>query len=111
MGKATRRTIHAPVAGTARLLIDVINDLAFDGSVAWVRAERMATRDLAIFVPADCILSNTATDNDHALRQICVVLKGNIEPFEKSVRPSSRQRISRPGVKKPALKKRAECKS
>src|SRR6187431_2375619 len=35
-------------------------------------------RDLKIFAPADCIVSNTAADNDHALRQIAVVLKGNI---------------------------------
>jgi nicotinamidase-related amidase len=35
-------------------------------------------RDLAIFAPADCIVSNTAADNDHALRQIRTVLKGNI---------------------------------
>jgi nicotinamidase-related amidase len=35
-------------------------------------------RDLKLFAPADCIVSNTATDNDHALRQIATVLKGNI---------------------------------
>ena len=35
-------------------------------------------RDLRIFAPADCIVSNTAADNDHALRQIEVVLKGNV---------------------------------
>jgi len=35
-------------------------------------------RDYRLFVPADCIVSNTAADNDHALRQIEVVLKGNI---------------------------------
>ena len=34
-------------------------------------------RDLKIFAPADCIVSNTAADNDHALRQIETVLKGN----------------------------------
>ena len=33
-------------------------------------------RDLKIFAPADCIVSNTAADNDHALRQIETVLKG-----------------------------------
>ena len=34
-----------PVSGTALLLIDVINDLAFDGSEALVdQAERMAIR-------------------------------------------------------------------
>ena len=35
-------------------------------------------RDLKIFAPADCIVSNTADDNAHALRQIRTVLKGNI---------------------------------
>jgi nicotinamidase-related amidase len=36
-------------------------------------------RELKIFAPADCIVSNTAADNDHALRQIKTVLKGNID--------------------------------
>jgi nicotinamidase-related amidase len=35
-------------------------------------------RDLRIFAPPDCIVSNTAIDNDHALRQIHSVLKGNL---------------------------------
>src|SRR5215208_2219769 len=35
-------------------------------------------RDLRIFAPADCIVSNTAADNDHALRQIKTVMKGNV---------------------------------
>ena len=35
-------------------------------------------RDLKIFAPADCIVSNTSAENDHALRQIRTVLKGNI---------------------------------
>jgi hypothetical protein len=35
-------------------------------------------RDYKICAPADCIVSNTATDNDHALRQIETVLKGNV---------------------------------
>ena len=37
-------------------------------------------RDFKIFAPADCIVSNTAADNDHALRQIETVLKGNVAP-------------------------------
>jgi hypothetical protein len=45
-------------------------------------------RDLKIFAPADCIVSNTAADNAHALRQIETVLKGNVAvstrfPFRK----------------------------
>lgn len=35
-------------------------------------------RDYRIFAPADCIVSNTAADNDSALWQISKVLKGNI---------------------------------
>jgi nicotinamidase-related amidase len=37
-------------------------------------------RDLRIFAPADCIVSNTPADNDHALHQIELVLKGRITP-------------------------------
>jgi nicotinamidase-related amidase len=35
-------------------------------------------REYKIFAPADCIVSNTAADNDYALRQIKTVLKGNL---------------------------------
>jgi nicotinamidase-related amidase len=35
-------------------------------------------RDLKLFAPADCIVSNTPAENDHALRQIATVLKGNV---------------------------------
>jgi hypothetical protein len=35
-------------------------------------------RELKIFAPVDCIVSNTAADNDHALRPIHTVLKGNV---------------------------------
>ncbi len=37
-------------------------------------------RGLKIWAPADCIVSNTAEDNDAALRQIEIVLKGDITP-------------------------------
>jgi nicotinamidase-related amidase len=37
-------------------------------------------RGLKIFAPADCIVSNTVEDNDAALRQIELVLKGNVTP-------------------------------
>ena len=33
-------------------------------------------RDLKLYAPADCIVSNTAADNEYALRQIETVLKG-----------------------------------
>jgi nicotinamidase-related amidase len=35
-------------------------------------------RELTLFAPADCIVSNTPADNDNALRQIQLVLKGNV---------------------------------
>jgi nicotinamidase-related amidase len=37
-------------------------------------------RELKVFAPADCIVSNTAADNDHALRQIASVMKGVVVP-------------------------------
>ena len=40
-------------------------------------------RGLKIFAPADCIVSNTARDNENALRQIETVLKGNITPSDR----------------------------
>ena len=46
-------------------------------------------RDLRIFAPADCIVSNTPADNDYALRQIETVLKGTVAESERIVfRPS-----------------------
>ncbi len=35
-------------------------------------------RGYTIFAPADCIVSNTTAENDHALRQITTVMKGNV---------------------------------
>ena len=37
-------------------------------------------RDLRVFAPADCIVSNTPADNEYALRQIRSVMKGNVAP-------------------------------
>src|SRR4051812_32504708 len=58
-----RRVILTGIAGNICVL--------FTANDAYMRA-------LEIFAPADCIVSNTAADNDHALRQIAIVLKGNI---------------------------------
>jgi nicotinamidase-related amidase len=53
-------------------------------------------REYKIFAPADCIVSNTATDNDHALRQIRMVLKGNVSVSTRlTFRSSSRSRTAR----------------
>ena len=35
-------------------------------------------RELTIYAPADCIVSNTSVDNDYALQQIGTVLKGQL---------------------------------
>ena len=35
-------------------------------------------RDLKVYAPADCIVSNTVADNEHALRQIETVMKGQV---------------------------------
>ena len=37
-------------------------------------------RDLKVYAPADCIVSNTIADNEHALRQIETVMKGHVAP-------------------------------
>jgi len=37
-------------------------------------------RELRLFVPSDCIVSNTSEENGNALRQIGSVLKGNLTP-------------------------------
>jgi nicotinamidase-related amidase len=34
-------------------------------------------RDLRLYVPADCLVSNTAADNAHALRQMETVLNAS----------------------------------
>ena len=45
-------------------------------------------RGLQIHAPADCIVSNTAADNEAALRQIAVVLKGDVTASDQvSFRP------------------------
>ena len=58
-----RRVILTGIAGNICVL--------FTANAAYMR-------EYKIFAPADCIVSNTAADNDHALRQIRTVLKGNV---------------------------------
>src|SRR6187399_3434134 len=62
---AIRRVILTGIAGNICVL--------FTANDAYMREFR-------VFAPADCIVSNTATDNDHALKQIRTVLKGNVAP-------------------------------
>ena len=54
-------------------------------------------REYKIFAPADCIVSNTAADNDHALYRLETVLKGNVAvstrlKFQASGRPRHTRR-------------------
>lgn len=58
-----RRVILAGIAGNICVL--------FTANDAYMR-------EYKIFAPADCIVSNTAADNEYALRQIKTVLKGNV---------------------------------
>ena len=37
-------------------------------------------RELKVYAPADCIVSNTSTANGHALEQIASVMKGQVAP-------------------------------
>ena len=59
----TRRVIVAGIAGNICVL--------FTANDAY-------RRGLRILAPADCIVSNTLAENDLALRQIQVVLKGSL---------------------------------
>jgi nicotinamidase-related amidase len=58
-----RRVILAGIAGNICVL--------FTANDAYMRG-------LTIFAPADCIVSNTAADNDYALQQMETVLKANV---------------------------------
>src|SRR3954469_864491 len=55
-------------------------------------------RELKIFVPSDCIVSNTAEENDHALMQIGSVLKGNLTPSPLLRFQNHRRRSARHGT-------------
>jgi hypothetical protein len=61
--RCIRRVIFTGIAGNICVL--------FTANDAYMR-------DLTLFAPADCIVSNTTDDNDHALRQIATVVKGDI---------------------------------
>jgi nicotinamidase-related amidase len=62
--------------GTLRIRRVILTGIAGNICVLFT-ANDAYMRDLKLFAPADCIVSNTAQDNEHALRQIETVLKGN----------------------------------
>ncbi len=73
----------------ALLLIDVINDLKFEGS------GRLLEHALRLVVPSDCIASNTVEENDYALTQLRTVLKADIRPSDTlTFKPSKRSRAA-----------------
>jgi len=51
-------------------------------------------------VAADCIVSNTAADNDHALRQTATVLKGDITDSSRLTFQSARRDTVATGPRK-----------
>ena len=63
--------------GTLRIRRVIVTGIAGNICVLFT-ANDAYMRGLKIFAPADCIVSNTAADNNHALRQIHTVLKGNV---------------------------------
>jgi nicotinamidase-related amidase len=52
-------------------------------------------RELKLFAPADCIVSNTAADNEYALQQLESVLKGNVAPSTQLTFRKARQKRKR----------------
>jgi len=62
--------------GTLRIRRVIVTGIAGNICVLFT-ANDAYMRDLKIFAPIDCIVSNTAAENDFALRQIGTVLKGN----------------------------------
>jgi nicotinamidase-related amidase len=63
--------------GTLRITRVIVTGIAGNICVLFT-ANDAYMRELAIYAPADCIVSNTAADNDYALRQIETVLKGRL---------------------------------
>jgi nicotinamidase-related amidase len=84
---------------TVLLLIDVINDFDFPEGEQLLRLalpvghkiaelkkrteEAAYMRDYKVFVPSDCVVSNTEEENKHALKQMEIVLKADITPAGK----------------------------
>jgi nicotinamidase-related amidase len=63
--------------GTLRIKRVIVTGIAGNICVLFT-ANDAYMRELALYAPADCIVSNTAADNDYALRQIETVLKGRV---------------------------------
>lgn len=63
--------------GAAKLILTGIagNDCVL------VTANDAYMRDFELFVPADCVVSETPEENDYALKQMKTVLKADITPW------------------------------
>jgi nicotinamidase-related amidase len=77
---AIRRVILTGIAGNICVL--------FTANDAYMR-------EYKILAPSDCIVSNTATDNEHALRQIKTVLKGDVAVSTQLTFHTNRHRTAR----------------
>jgi nicotinamidase-related amidase len=75
----------------------ILTGIAGNICVLFTANDAYNMREFKLFAPADCIVSNTPEENDHALRQIGSVLKGNLTAstdlrFQNNRRASSRSR-------------------
>ena len=59
----------------------ILTDIAGNSCVLF-SANDAYMRDLRLYVPSDCTVSNTQQENDSALTQMCSVLKADITPSE-----------------------------
>jgi nicotinamidase-related amidase len=82
--------------GTLRIRRVILTGIAGNICVLFT-ANDAYMRDLKIFAPADCIVSNTPADNDQALRQLETVLKANVAV---STRLTFRQRQGGPKARR-----------
>jgi nicotinamidase-related amidase len=57
----------------------ILTGIAGDNCVLF-SANDAYMRDLKLFIPADCVASNTVEENDHALRLMQKVVKADIRP-------------------------------
>ena len=78
MSRRQPRSVTVPVSGTALFLIDVILRGIAGNIFVLFTANDAYMRDLKIYAPSDCIVSNIAEENAQALKQIGSVLKGNL---------------------------------
>jgi nicotinamidase-related amidase len=82
---------------TLRIRRVILTGIAGDICVLFTASDAYM-RELKIFAPADCIVSNTAAINQQALRQIHTVLKGNLTASPQLKFRSTGTRLARSAV-------------